>query len=103
MSFIATFCAYIIFTIWFFTKGVNIWSFNSAERVGINMVSGLIEFIPILNLLPGITMMVWRHIKISQKEDQAKEAERSKKIQTQLQNSGQNSSRQRVSPALRAV
>jgi hypothetical protein len=86
VSFISTLLAYFVFTIWFFLKGVNMWSFTNAQRVGINLLSGIIEFLPLVNLLPAITVMVWRHVKISQVEDRIKEADQAKKIQQQLNN-----------------
>lgn len=83
-SFISVFFGYIFFTVWFFMKGVNIWSFDSTERVGVNLLAGIIELIPMINILPGITVMVWRHVKISQKEDRVKNTEQAKKIQGKL-------------------
>jgi hypothetical protein len=84
ISLLSTLLAYFVFTIWFLLKGVNMWSFDNGQRVGINLVSGIIELVPILNILPAITVMVWRHVKISQKEDQVKEADQAQKIQRQL-------------------
>lgn len=74
-SFFASTFAYIIFTVWFFVKGVNIWSFSSTERVLVNMSAIIVENIPLLDLLPGITFMAWRHVKISRAEDTIKDSE----------------------------
>ena len=74
-SFVASILAYLFFTIWFFIKGVNIWTFGSAQRVLVNMGSIIVEHIPGLDLLPGITFMVWRHVVISRAEDTLKDSE----------------------------
>lgn len=74
-SFIATALAYIVFIIWFYMKGVNVLTFSSGERVLVNLMSVVIEYIPIVNLFPSITIGVWRHIKVSQVEDKIKDNE----------------------------
>jgi hypothetical protein len=35
----------------------------------------IVEEIPLLDLLPGTTIMVWRHVKMSQVEDKIKNNE----------------------------
>jgi len=72
-SFITSTIAYFFFTIWFFMKGVNIWSFGSVERMTVNVCTFVVEHVPILDLLPGITFMVWRHVEVSRIEDTLKE------------------------------
>jgi len=72
VSWISTAIAYTLFTVWFWVKGVRIWSFSRASRILVNMMTIIIEMIPLLDLLPGTTVMVWRHVKVSQTEDKAK-------------------------------
>lgn len=79
MSWVSSVLGYIFFTIWFFFKGVYIWSFDKSTKVLINIVTFLIEMFPGLDLLPGTTFMVWRHVKISQKQDKDKFAEQKRK------------------------
>jgi len=74
-SFMATFFGYMCFTIWFAINKVNMWSFSKTGRVFANAFSALIELVPLLNLLPGITFMAWRHVKITQAEDELKNRE----------------------------
>ena len=83
-SFIASTLAYFFFTFWFFMKGVNIWTFGSAQRVLVNVTSIIVEHIPGLDLLPGITFMVWRHVVISRAEDALKDSELLNKTTQQL-------------------
>jgi hypothetical protein len=79
-SFVATICGYLFFTFWFLFKGVNIWSFSSTKRVIWNGITGFIETVPILNMLPGTTLMVWKHISITNAEDMLKHNEAMKKV-----------------------
>lgn len=74
-SFVATIFAFLVFIPWFYLKGVNMLSFSKSSRILANGLSALIESVPVLNLLPGITFMVWRHIKITQMEDKIKNFE----------------------------
>ena len=71
-SFLSTITAYLCFTFWFLSKRVYMWSFSKPERVFVNMVTLVIENVPLLDILPGTTLMVWRHVKISQMEDKNK-------------------------------
>lgn len=73
-SYLSVFTAYLFFTLWFLFKGVNIWSFSNTKRVLVNISSMVVENVPGLNLLPGITVMVWRHVKMSQMEDRVENA-----------------------------
>ncbi len=82
ISFISTILAYLLFTFWFLFNGVNIWSFSKPKKVFLNLITIIVEEIPILDLLPGTTFMVWRHIKMSQTEDKIK----NNKIIQQAQN-----------------
>ncbi len=83
-SYIGLFLGYIFFTFWFMFKGVYMWSFSNSKRVIVNIISIAVESIPLLNLLPGITLMVLRHVKISQAEDKLKETEQHLMIQKSL-------------------
>lgn len=83
-SFITLVFGYFSFTIWFLFKGVNIWSFNSVQRVLVNAIAVAVESIPILNMLPGITLMVWRHVKVTQAEDFLTNSLEGEKVQKQL-------------------
>ncbi len=74
-SWVSTFFAYIFFTIWFLFRGVFIWSFTSPSRLAITTTTLVIENIPVVDLLPGTTFMVWRHIKKSRTEDDKKHNE----------------------------
>lgn len=79
-SYLSSITAYIFLSLWFLLKGVNIWSFSNTKKVITNVSSIIVENIPVLNLLPGITLMVWRHVKISQMEDHAENSEGVQKI-----------------------
>jgi hypothetical protein len=72
VSFSSTIVAYLLFTLWFLFKKVNIWSFTKPKKVFLNLITMIVEEIPILDLLPGTTIMVWRHVKMSQVEDTIK-------------------------------
>lgn len=72
-SIISTSIAYILFTIWFFFKKVNMWSVSKMSRLFTTLVTLLIENIPLVDLLPGTTLMVWRHVKTTQAEDKMKQ------------------------------
>jgi len=83
-SLVASTLAYFVFIIWFYIKGVNILTFSSAQRVLVNIGSIIVEHIPGLDLLPGITFMVWRHVVISRAEDALKDSELLNKTTQQL-------------------
>lgn len=83
-SFIASTLAYIFFTFWFLAKGVNIWAFGSFQRTLVNLSTIIVENVPIVDLFPGITVMVWRHITISRAEDKLKESELVHKVNKRL-------------------
>lgn len=61
----------LIFSFWFLMHRVNMWAFKT-NRIAVNLISIIVELIPGLDLLPGTTFMVWRHIKISEAEDKKK-------------------------------
>lgn len=83
-SFLSIFFGYLLFTFWFMFKGVNMWSFRSMQRVIVNLTAAVVELIPLVNLLPGISLMVWRHVKLSQMEDRVKNEENIHSISKQL-------------------
>ncbi len=71
VSMMVSLIAGLFFTlVFFFGYHVNIWEMRS-NRLMVNLFTGLIEVIPVLNLLPGVTVMVWSHATISQKTDRA--------------------------------
>lgn len=61
----------LVYSFWFALHHVNMWAFRS-KRLTTNLVAAIVENVPLLNLLPGTTFMVWRHIKISDMEDAAR-------------------------------
>jgi len=76
MSFVGAFIAYTLFTLWFLMRKINIWSLSKPTRLLTTILSTIPESIPIINILvPGITVMVWSHIKVSRIEDAKKLAE----------------------------
>ena len=83
-SFLSTILAYFFFTVWFYMKGVHMWTFTKGQRVLVNLCTVVVETIPLLNLLPGITFMVWRHVAISQAEDAIKDSELQNKAAQQM-------------------
>ena len=85
-SFISTFMAYLLFFFWFGFKRVNMWSFKNEKRILTNIGTSIIEGIPVLNLLPGITLMVWIHIKLSQNEDIENAKEENVKMKRTMRN-----------------
>ncbi len=68
-SFLSLFIGYLFFTFWFMFKGVYIWSFSKPKKILVTLTTAFLETIPFVNLLPGITIMVWRHVKYTQMED----------------------------------
>ncbi len=86
VSFISTFVAYTLFFFWFGFKGVNMWSFRNEKRILTNIGTFIIENIPVVDLLPGTTFMVWMHIKLSRNEDVVKTKEKNEKIKRKLRN-----------------
>ncbi len=85
-SFISTFMAYLLFFFWFGFKRVNMWSFKNEKRILTNVGTSVIEGIPGLNILPGITLMVWIHIKLSRNEDMEDAKEKNEKMKRKLRN-----------------
>jgi hypothetical protein len=79
-SYLSIIFGYLIFTFWFLFKGVNMWSFNSMQKVLVNLSAFIVELVPGVNILPGISIMVWRHVKLSQLEDREKNRERAHSI-----------------------
>lgn len=71
-SYAASITAFLFFTLWFLFRGVYIWSFGNSKKVVVNLFSVVVENIPLVNLLPGISLMVWRHVRIAQMEDKKK-------------------------------
>lgn len=68
-SFMSVFVGYLFFTFWFMFNGVYIWSFSKPKKILVTLTTAFLETIPLVNLLPGITVMVWRHVKYTQMED----------------------------------
>lgn len=68
-SFMSVFIGYLLFTFWFMFRGVYIWSFSNPKKILVTLTTAILETIPLVNLLPGITIMVWRHVKYTQMED----------------------------------
>ena len=66
-SLLAPFLALLVFTLWFFMKGVNPFSITG-------LLIMFIEFVPIpfANILPGITVVVWRRVRASRREDEVR-------------------------------
>jgi hypothetical protein len=81
--------AAIVFTVWFAMKRVNMWSFTSPRRIMANLLALFIEYAPFLNILPGITIMVWMQIKATEREDK----ERAKQTAEKLFRAGNRSMR----------
>lgn len=61
--------AYILFFAWFFLNGINIFSLEKPKKMFVTSSSLVFEAIPILNLLPGITAMVFLNIRMARRED----------------------------------
>lgn len=83
-SFVSTFFAYLLFTVWFFFKGVNIWSFSEMKKIFTTITTLVIENIPLVDLLPGTTIMVWRQVKMTQTEDKIENKKRVENAQRAL-------------------
>lgn len=62
-SFLAPILGFLIFLFWFLSKGVNPFSITGALLM-------LVEAVPFANLLPTITLVVWRTVRVSRKEDE---------------------------------
>lgn len=62
--------AFGMFFLWFWFLGWNMWAFK-AKNLTINMTAFVIESLPIIELIPAITIMVWRHITLSRAADKA--------------------------------
>jgi len=83
-SFLSVSIGYSLFTLWFYFKGVSIWSFSKPKRALTTALSMAVESIPILNLLPGMTFMVWRHVKLTQIEDHIAHTEKMAGVMSQV-------------------
>ncbi len=72
-EFLITVIALAVFGIWFLILGVN---YFSGDRTGAKVISMLsssvVELVPLLDALPGITLGVWGIISATKKEDSAK-------------------------------
>ncbi len=65
--------AIIVFGVWFAILGVNYFSGDRTGAKLLSMVgSSVVELVPLLDALPGITLGVWGIIYAVQKEDAAK-------------------------------
>ena len=74
-SFTSTLLALFVFLVWFLVKRVNPFS-PTAKRMLTNLLTMIVESIPLLNILPGITFAVSRHIRISRMEDEERHREK---------------------------
>lgn len=68
-SIISVFLAFVVFLMWFGSKGVFVLSLSSG-RIMINMFTFVVESVPVLNIIPTITFATWRHVHITQKKDE---------------------------------
>jgi len=73
-SLFSVFTAFLVFLAWFGLKGTFILA-PTGNRIAANLITMVVESLPLVNTLPGITLAVWRHVRISQKEDEKKHKE----------------------------
>ncbi len=82
VEFLVTTVALVVFGIWFAILGVNYFSgSNLGTKVAAMFGGTVIELVPLLDALPGITLSVWGIIWATKKEDAAKREEYSKKLE----------------------
>ncbi len=81
-SLLSIFLAFFVFLAWFGVRKVFVLSPKPGRLVA-NLLTLIIECLPIFNILPGITFAVWRHVRISQKEDETKHRQQMNKRQQQ--------------------
>ena len=67
-SLVATTMSFVVFLLWFGAKRVFVLALTP-RRVGANMAALIIKAIPLLNILPGITLAVVMHIRQTRAED----------------------------------
>lgn len=70
-SFLAMILAPLIFFLWFTVKHVPYFS-SKGGRMQVLLTAALIESIPFLNIVPGITFSTWKLVRISRIEDKEK-------------------------------
>jgi hypothetical protein len=59
--------AFLLFLFWFLMKRVNPFSITGALFM-------MLETLPMVNLLPAITLVVWRRVRASRREDEVRSA-----------------------------
>jgi hypothetical protein len=67
-SFICSLIAPLVFFLWFGVKKVPYFS-TKGGRLELMLVTFIVESMPFISILPGITFSTWRQIGISRKED----------------------------------
>jgi uncharacterized membrane protein len=72
----------LTFFMWFMMSGVR---FIKSKNIGVVATSAIIEIIPILNILPGFSLSVWRVIKNTKEEDKERNKKNLKKT-TKIRN-----------------
>ncbi len=81
---LVTFIAAPLFGLWFLIMGVSFFSGKSAtSKVLSALGSTVIELVPFLDALPGITIGVYGVISASRKEDREKYEEQRKKLEAE--------------------
>jgi len=82
VSFISSILAYCLFTIWFASRKINIWSFSKPGKLLTTLMTLVMENITLIDLLPGTTILVWRHVKVSRIEDRVSNKEAQSRLAT---------------------
>jgi hypothetical protein len=88
-DFILGITAIFIFGVWFMLLGVSYFSGSKSGSKITNMVAtSVVELVPLLDALPGITIGVWNIISATRQEDKEKIAQFQAQIATQTKRTG---------------